>query len=276
MPALNADPSSATIVRLNKVGKTYRSDGRTLDVLRNVSIGVPERQFISILGPSGCGKSTLLMMLAGLEPISAGTIEIAGQPVRMPRRDVGIIFQDPTLLPWKSALENVLFPIEIFGLGRDEYKSRAEALLDVVGLADAHGKRPRHLSGGMRQRVAICRALIHEPKVLLMDEPFSALDAITRDELNVALLDIWERYHQTAFFVTHSIREAVFLSDRVVVLGRRPGQVVADVMIPFERPRDLGIGETLLFNEICGDLRRAIADSHAALRDGPARPQELQ
>src|SRR5258708_23213038 len=152
MPALNADTSSATIVRLNKVGKTYRSDGRTLDVLRNVSIEVPERQFISILGPSGCGKSTLLMMLAGLEPISTGTIEIAGQPVRMPRRDVGIIFQDPTLLPWKSALENVLFPIEIFGLARDEYQPRAEALLDLVGLADAHAKRPRHLSGGSRQR----------------------------------------------------------------------------------------------------------------------------
>jgi NitT/TauT family transport system ATP-binding protein len=274
MLAQTASTAAATIVRLNKVGKSYRNDGHTSEVLRNVSIDIPERQFISILGPSGCGKSTLLMMLAGLEPISAGSIDIAGQPVKAPRRDVGIIFQDPTLLPWKSALENVLFPIDIFGLAREQYAARAAALLDLVGLAEARDRRPRRLSGGMRQRVAICRALIHEPKVLLMDEPFSALDAITRDELNITLLDIWERYQQTAFFVTHSIREAVYLSDRVVVLGRHPGQIVTDVTIPFPRPRDFSIGESVLFNEICGDLRHAIATSHAALRDRAARAQE--
>lgn len=263
-------------VSLAKVGKSFLSEGGTLEVLRNVNIEVANRQFISILGPSGCGKSTLLMMLAGLEPISSGSIEIAGQPVRTPRRDVGIIFQDPTLLPWKTALENVLFPIEIFGLPFDKYRARAEALLDLVGLADARQRRPRQLSGGMRQRVAICRALIHEPKLLLMDEPFSALDAITRDELNVTLLDIWERHHQTALFVTHSIREAVFLSDRVIVLGRRPGHVVRDVAITFERPRDLAIGETVAFNQICGDLRRVIAESHAAASrsEGAARGLE--
>jgi NitT/TauT family transport system ATP-binding protein len=266
MLGLNTGTVAKTIVRLNKVGKSYRSEGLTSEVLRNVSIEVPERQFISILGPSGCGKSTMLMMLAGLEPVTTGTIEIAGQSVRAPRRDVGIIFQDPTLLPWKSALENVLFPIEIFGLACEHYRARAEALLELVGLADARDKRPRRLSGGMRQRVAICRALIHEPKVLLMDEPFSALDAITRDELNMTLLDIWELHQQTAFFVTHSIREAVYLSDRVVVLGRTPGQVVADVTIPFARPRDLDIGETVEFNEICSSLRHSIAESHAALR----------
>jgi NitT/TauT family transport system ATP-binding protein len=177
------------------------------------------------------------------------------------------------LLPWKTALENVLFPIEIYGWPFDKYRARAEALLDLVGLAEARERRPRQLSGGMRQRVAICRALIHEPKLLLMDEPFSALDAITRDELNVTLLDIWERHHQTALFVTHSIREAVFLSDRVIVLGRRPGQVVTDVAIPFERPRDLAIGETVAFNTICGNLRTTIAESHAAVSrsDRPAQ-----
>jgi NitT/TauT family transport system ATP-binding protein len=264
MLASTPKTSVDAFVRLAKVGKSFLSECGTLEVLRNVNIDVANRQFISILGPSGCGKSTLLMMLAGLEPISSGCIEIAGQPVRTPRRDVGIIFQDPTLLPWKTALENVLFPIEIFGLPFDKYRARAEALLDLVGLADARQRRPRQLSGGMRQRVAICRALIHEPKLLLMDEPFSALDAITRDELNVTLLDIWERHHQTALFVTHSIREAVFLSDRVIVLGRRPGQVVRDVAITFERPRDLAIGETVAFNQICGDLRRVIAESHAA------------
>jgi NitT/TauT family transport system ATP-binding protein len=276
MLAVTPQSSSEAFVRLTKVGKSFQSDSGTLEVLRNVSIDVADRQFISILGPSGCGKSTLLMMMAGLEPVSSGLIEIAGQPVRTARRDVGVIFQDPTLLPWKTALENVLFPIEIYGLPFDKYRVRAEALLELVGLGDAGQRRPRQLSGGMRQRVAICRALIHEPKLLLMDEPFSALDAITRDELNVTLLDIWERHHQTAFFVTHSIREAVFLSDRVVVLGRRPGQVVMDVTIPFARPRDLNVGETVEFNQICGDLRKAIAESHAAVprSNGSARKSQ--
>ncbi len=260
-PATGPSSVNPSFIRFAKVGKTYRSGAGAVEVLRNVTLDIASRQFISILGASGCGKSTLLMMLAGLEPISNGSIEIGGQSVRTPRRDVGIIFQDPTLLPWKTALENVLFPIEIFGLPTANYRLRAEGLLDLVGLADARQKRPRQLSGGMRQRVAICRALVHEPSVLLMDEPFSALDAITRDELNVTLLDIWDRYHQTAFFVTHSIREAVFLSDRVVVLGRRPGQVVADTPIPFRRPRDLAIGETLAFNEVCADLRAAIAEN---------------
>ena len=262
MSASSAKPDRA-FVRLTNVGKSFRIESGAIEVLRNVSIDVADRQFISILGPSGCGKSTLLMMLAGLEPVSSGAIEIAGQAMRAPRRDVGVIFQDPTLLPWKSAIENVLFPIEIFGLPFAKYQARAEALLELVGIPEARHRRPRQLSGGMRQRVAICRALIHEPKLLLMDEPFSALDAITRDELNVTLLDIWERYHQTAFFVTHSIREAVFLSDRVVVLGGRPGQVVLDVTIPFARPRDLSIGESGDFNQICGELRRAIAENHA-------------
>jgi NitT/TauT family transport system ATP-binding protein len=263
MVASTQSPGDA-FVRLKNVGKSFRSEGATLEVLRNVNIDVADRQFISILGPSGCGKSTLLMMLAGLEPVGSGSIEIAGHTVRTPRRDVGVIFQDPTLLPWKTALENVLFPIEIYGLPFEQYRTRAEELLALVGLADARHRRPRQLSGGMRQRVAICRALIHQPKLLLMDEPFSALDAITRDELNVTLLDIWGRHHQTAFFVTHSIREAVFLSDRVVVLGRRPGQVVMDVAIGFPRPRQLSVGETVEFNRICGELRTAIADSHAA------------
>ena len=259
-------PSAEGLVRIRNVAKAFSREGASLEVLRNVSIDVPARQFISILGASGCGKTTLLMMLAGLEPVSSGSIEIGGQPVKRPRRDVGVIFQDPTLLPWKTALENVLFPIEIFGFSLFEYRPRAQALLELVALGDAMHLRPRQLSGGMRQRVAICRALIHAPAVLLMDEPFSALDAITRDELNVMLVDIWERTHQTAFFVTHSIREAVFLSDRVVVLGGSPGQIVADVTIPFERPRAQTIGETLAFNQVCGELRGSIADSTAMSR----------
>ncbi len=261
--------SAIAFVRMRGVGKTFSGSDGSVEVLRNINIDFAARQFTSILGASGCGKTTLLMMLAGLETITFGTIEIDGQPVRHPRRDVGIIFQDPTLLPWKTALENILFPIEIFGLPLNEYQSRAEALLELVSLSDAMHKRPRQLSGGMRQRVAICRALIHKPRVLLMDEPFSALDAITRDELNVSLLDIWERYHQTAFFVTHSIREAVFLSDRVLVLGKSPGQVVADMTIPFARPRLPTIGDTVEFNAICAILREAIAQNHTtAARSG--------
>ena len=186
-------------VRISGLGKVFRREEGSVQVLRNVSITVPNRQFISILGASGCGKTTLLLMLAGLESITSGTIEIARQPVTKPRRDVGIIFQDPTLLPWKTALENVLFPIEIFGLPLAEYRPRAQALLELVALGEAMHMRPRQLSGGMRQRVAICRALIHTPAVLLMDEPFSALDAITRDELNLMLIDVWERYHRTAW-----------------------------------------------------------------------------
>ena len=250
-------------IRVAGVGKTYAGKGgRGLKALHDVSFDVGRRQFISILGASGCGKSTLLMMIAGLEQISAGQIIIAGQVAGRPRRDVGVIFQDATLLPWKTAIENVLLPIEIFGLKKEQYRERAEALLGLVGLGHAMAKRPRELSGGMRQRVSICRALIHEPSVLLMDEPFSALDAITRDDLNVELLRIWDRYHQTALFVTHSIREAAFLSDRVIVLGDRPGRVLADMTMPFPRPRDLSIGETIEFNRICAELRHHVATGH--------------
>ena len=258
-----APPNEEAFIRVAGVGKTYAGKGgRGLKALHDVSFDVGRRQFISILGASGCGKSTLLMMIAGLEQISAGQIIIAGQVAGRPRRDVGVIFQDATLLPWKTAIENVLLPIEIFGLKKEQYRERAEALLGLVGLGHAMDKRPRELSGGMRQRVSICRALIHEPSVLLMDEPFSALDAITRDDLNVELLRIWDRYHQTALFVTHSIREAAFLSDRVIVLGDRPGRVLADMTMPFPRPRDLSIGETIEFNRICAELRHHVATGH--------------
>jgi len=251
-------------IRFENVAKQYSSKHGNVDVLSDVRFSVEPGQFISILGASGCGKSTLLMMAAGLEQISSGRIMVAGQAVSAPRRDVGIIFQDATLLPWKSAIENVLFPIEVFRLSAAKYQPRAEALLQMVGLGEAMHKRPRELSGGMRQRVAICRALIHEPTLLLMDEPFSALDAITRDDLNIALLEMWGRHHQTALFVTHSIREAVFLSDRVIVLGGRPGRVLADIEIPFERPRVFSVGDTAEFNSICAELRARIATGHLA------------
>jgi NitT/TauT family transport system ATP-binding protein len=231
-----------------------------------VSFSVKRGEFVAILGPSGCGKSTLLMMCGGLEPITAGSISIDGTKVTGPRTSIGVIFQDATLLPWKTVLENVMFPIQVLHRKRRDHLERARELLRLVGLAGFENHKPHQLSGGMRQRAAICRALVYDPDILLMDEPFSALDAITRDEMNDALLDIWSRYTKTALFVTHSIREAVYLADRVLVMDRRPATVVADVAIPLPRPRDPSMGETKLFNEICAELRGMIEHSHRSAR----------
>jgi NitT/TauT family transport system ATP-binding protein len=243
----------------DRVRKIFNPGGRhEVEAVASTSFVVKSGEFVSLLGPSGCGKSTLLMMIAGLERPSEGTLAVAGKSMTAPRAENGIMFQDPTLLPWKSALDNVLFPFRAMNKPVGPYVERAKALLDEVGLAGFHNHKPRQLSGGMRQRVAICRALVFEPQLLLMDEPFSALDAITRDEMNLALMKIWEEHHRTAVFVTHSIREAVYLSDRVLVMSQRPGRVIADVKIPFARPRSLEIEETAEFNEICGYLRSKI------------------
>ena len=250
-------------VVVDRVRKVYNVGAPTaLEAVGSVSLTARAGEFVSILGPSGCGKSTLLMMVAGLEALTAGRIDVGGQVITGPRAEIGVIFQDPVLLPWKSVLDNVLFPIDILKRPRREYSERARQLLEMVGLSEFQAKRPHQLSGGMRQRVAICRALIHDPTLLLMDEPFSALDAITRDEMNAALLDIWQRYQKTVLFVTHGIREAVFLSDRVLVMARRPSTIIADVRIPLPRPRSLTIEESPAFNEICAFLRAKIERSH--------------
>jgi NitT/TauT family transport system ATP-binding protein len=250
---------AAEHVALDGVTKIYNSGTRQqVEALAPTSFSIRSGEFVALLGPSGCGKSTLLMMVAGLEAASAGSISVAGRPMTVPRPEIGIMFQDPTLLPWKSALDNVLFPFQAMNRPVAPHRERAAALLDEVGLAGFHDRKPRQLSGGMRQRVAICRALVHEPELLLMDEPFSALDALSRDEMNLVLMSMWEERHRTALFVTHSIREAVYLSDRVLVMSRRPGRIVEDIRIPFARPRELGIGETAAFNEICSHLRGKI------------------
>jgi NitT/TauT family transport system ATP-binding protein len=256
-------------IEADRLRKVYNAGPRGIEALSSVSFTAEAGEFISILGPSGCGKSTLLMMVAGLETPTAGRLTVGGRPVQGPRTEFGVMFQDPTLLPWKSALDNVLFPIQILRRSRRDYRERAEELLGMVGLQEFQGKRPHQLSGGMRQRVAICRALIYDPQLLLMDEPFSALDAISRDEMNVALLDIWETYRKTALFVTHSIREAVFLSDRVLVMAGRPSTILADVRSPFPRPRELAIGETKEFNEICTVLREKIEEGYGRRRSVP-------
>jgi len=249
------------MISLRGVRKTYASPAGPIEAVAGVSVDIAEGEFVSILGPSGCGKSTLLMMLAGLEPITAGHITIGGEAMTGPRRDAGLVFQDATLLPWLSARDNVLFPIKMMRLPREKYVARAEELLHSVGLGAFMDKRPRELSGGMRQRVALCRSLVHTPSIMLMDEPFSALDAITRDEMALVLLDLWARHRKTGIFITHSIREAVLLSDRVLVMTRRPAVVVADVPIPFPRPRDESVQDSPEFIAIVAKLRGMIEHS---------------
>ena len=247
--------------------KVFGRGAASFEAVSNATFAVQQGEFISLLGPSGCGKSTLLMMIAGLEAATEGRILAGGEILDGPRAEIGIVFQDPTLLPWKTAWENIMFPIEMMGRSRTAHADRANELLRLVGLADAGNKRPSQLSGGMRQRVSLCRALIADPSILLMDEPFSALDAITRDDMNVVLLELWERYRKTVLFVTHSIREAVLLSDRILVMGRSPSRILAEVAVPFARPRTFDLGESLEFNELCGLLRQHIT----AAREGAAR-----
>jgi NitT/TauT family transport system ATP-binding protein len=252
----------AQFVSTQGVSKTFEVDGDTVDAVERIDVSIAAGEFVTLLGPSGCGKSTLLMMIGGLETPTHGRIEIGGRTVTGPRPDIGVMFQDSTLLPWKSALDNVLFPFQITGRRTRDHRDRAAALLRRVGLGGFETKRPSQLSGGMRQRVALCRALIDDPDLLLMDEPFSALDAITRDEMNVVLMDLWQQFRKTVIFVTHSLREAAFLSDRVLVMSRRPGRIIADVPIALPRPRDPSIGESQKFNEICAVLRQQISDAH--------------
>jgi NitT/TauT family transport system ATP-binding protein len=242
-------------VSLAGVGKTYASG---VEAIREVAFGVAQGEFLTLLGPSGCGKSTLLMMIAGLLAPSRGTIAVDGAPVQGPRGDVGIVFQSPVLLPWRTVLGNVLLPIEMRRLPRREWAARAHDLLTMSRLTDFAAKLPHELSGGMKQRVSICRALVHDPSLLLMDEPFSALDALTRDQMGQELLRIWELHRKTVIFVTHSIREAVFLSDRVLVMGPRPATIALETEIKLARPRTMDMQESDEFNRHVGVLRRAI------------------
>ena len=261
--AVDAVAAQPPLVSVTNVQKTYFTRQAPVHAVASASVDVARGEFVSLLGPSGCGKSTLLMMIAGLERPTGGSILLGGSEVKKPRRDIGVIFQDATLLPWKSAVENVLFPIRILKLPIEAYRQRAKELLNMVGLSGFEHKKPSQLSGGMRQRVAICRALIHDPDILLMDEPFSALDAITRDQMNVALSEILETYKKTVIFVTHSIREAAFLSDRVVVMGGRPSTIMLDMQMPFQRPRRFEIEETPEFAGVCRKLRLTIEEAHS-------------
>jgi len=233
-------------------GMSYAYPGtEPVEALRDINFEVRRNEFVSIIGPSGCGKSTLLRLIADLLPVTDGEVLIDEAPSHAARRkrDIGFVFQEPALMPWRSSLKNVRLPLEVLGRDGNEGKAKAQALLELVGLQGFDGKRPDELSGGMRQRVSIARALTYDPQLLLMDEPFGALDQITRDEMNQELLKIWERKQSTVIFVTHSISEAIFLSDRVVVLTPRPGSIVDTIDVPLERPRDSGIKRLPTFFE---------------------------
>ena len=231
------------ILRIDAVSKTFYSTGQDVRALENVSLTVADREFVALLGPSGCGKSTLLNLMAGLLIPSSGTIHINGRPVVGPPAEVGMMFQRPVLLDWRTARQNVLLPIH----ARDgrrvarRHGNRADELLDQVGLGGFEHRYPAELSGGMQQRVAICRMLIADPEVLLLDEPFGALDELTRERMNVELAEIVSDRRKAAVLVTHNIAEAVFLADRVIVMTARPGRVAGVVDNRLERPRELGI-----------------------------------
>ena len=224
-------------IAIEGVGKVFtpRRGSEPVEAVREVDVDVSPGEFVSLVGPSGCGKSTLLKMIAGLLEPSGGRITVDGVPVTSPRRSVGMMFQTPELFPWRTVLKNVLLPIEIFGHDKAFHRQRAMELLDLVGLTEFSAALPRELSGGMQQRVALCRVLVTDPSVVLMDEPFGALDEFSRERLNVELLRIWDATRKTIIFVTHNINEAVFLSDRVVVMGTRPGRVLSVIDVPLGR-----------------------------------------
>ena len=244
------------MLEISELSKTYVTGDGPLLALDRLSLGIREGEFVSIVGPSGCGKSTLMLIAAGLVQASSGSVRIGGVPVSAPYADVGIVFQDATLYEWRRVLENVLLPIDIKRLDRARYRPRALELLARVGLAGFERKYPYQLSGGMRQRVALCRALIHDPALLLMDEPFGALDALSRDQMNLELQALWQRNRKTVLFITHSINEAVFLSDRVVVMSPRPGRIGAVVSIELPRPRSFDFAETPQFGRYARDIRQ--------------------
>jgi NitT/TauT family transport system ATP-binding protein len=253
------------VIVLDGVGMTYAASTGSVEALRDISLAVERGELVALLGPSGCGKSTLLRIVAGLRAATRGRVDVDGRTVRGPVSEVGMVFQAPVLLHWRRVLENVLLPAELAGRDPARYRDRAHQLLELVGLAEFATKLPRELSGGMQQRASLCRALLLDPPLLLMDEPFGALDAMTRDEMNLELLRVWGETHEgdagprkTILFVTHSIPEAVLLADRVVVMTPRPGRVAAVFPVPLPRPRGVHTRGDGRFGELCVEIYSAL------------------
>jgi NitT/TauT family transport system ATP-binding protein len=247
------------VISLDRVTHVFNSrDGDRVVALEDVSLSIARNEFVTLVGPSGCGKSTLLRIVAGLILPTAGTAAIGGVPIGEPRSETGIVFQAPTLLPWANVMDNVLFPLRMMHKMNSGSADKAAALIKLVGLVGFERKSPRELSGGMQQRVAICRALVHEPDILLMDEPFGALDALTREEMTLELLRIWGERPKTVLFVTHSITEAVVLADRVVVMSPRPGRIAEIIEVKSPRPRSFHVEGDSEFHDASRRIRDLI------------------
>jgi NitT/TauT family transport system ATP-binding protein len=256
--------SHEVLVRFDDVSLAYDDAGG--NAVEGISLTIGQREFIALVGPSGCGKSTFMKLCSGLRPPTTGTVTVAGSKVYGPVKIVGMAFQNPTLLPWRNTLENVLLPLEIvrpyranFRREKKKYALKAKELLRSVGLEGFENHFPWQLSGGMQQRASICRALVHDPKLLLLDEPFAALDAFTREELWCVLRDLWMLHQFTVVLVTHELREAVFLADMVYVMSKRPGRIVARREIDLVRPRDLAVTYTDHFVQLVLELREHIS-----------------
>ena len=253
------------LIEIKGVTHAYRTPNGPLPVLEDLTLSVPEGEFAAVVGPSGCGKSTLTRLVAGLMKPDTGEVWLHGERVRSPRKTVGMAFQNPVMLEWRTILENVILPLEIVApsMPRAQRRARAMELLELVGLAGFENKRPSELSGGMRQRASLCRAIVHRPDVLIMDEPFGALDEIVRDHLNEQLLRLWARTQKTIAFVTHSIPEAVYLSTKIVVMSPRPGRIADVIDSPLPKERPLDIRETPEFLEIAHRVREGLRAGHA-------------
>jgi NitT/TauT family transport system ATP-binding protein len=255
-------------IRIRSLGKTFTSgNGESFEALHDIDLDIGHGEFISLLGPSGCGKSTLLRIIAGLEPPSRGTVEVEGKPLRGTPPGIGMVFQHDVLLDWRNVINNVLLPVEFAGERKRDYSRRALDILALYGLKGFEQRYPWELSGGMRQRVAICRALIRDPAFLMMDEPFGALDALTRDELNIELQSLWMRTKKSVLFVTHGIAEAVFLSDRVIVMATRPGRIVDILPVDLPRPRTFSLRAGKAFGEYT-DRIREVFEAYEVFRSG--------
>lgn len=252
-------------LEFKSVSMEYRlKAGGKLLALSDINIGLRQGEFVSLLGPSGCGKSTLLKIASRVQVPTAGEVRLNGTALYEPTPEIGMVFQRPILLPWRNVNDNVLLPFEMMGKSVQDHRKAAHELLLLVGLKGFEGSMPQELSGGMQQRVAICRALIYEPALLLMDEPFAALDAMTRDELGIELLRIWSEYKKSVLFVTHSIQEGILLADRVVVMSARPGKVAADISIDLPRPRTIEMVSTPEYGRYASEIRQLISVKETA------------
>jgi NitT/TauT family transport system ATP-binding protein len=253
------------VISVRRLSLKYGRGAAGVLALSDISFRVTDGEFIVVVGPSGCGKSTLLKVLAGLLPQTEGQVDLKGIPIKGPRRDIGVVFQSPVLFPWRSVLGNVMLPADVQRLDQTEMKKRALDLIGLVGLSGFEHRYPRELSGGMQQRVGIVRALIHDPAILLMDEPFGALDAMTRETMNVELQRIWMERRKTVLFITHSTAEAVFLADRVIVMTPRPGKIGDEFTVDLPRPRKLEVMNTESFGAYVKRVRAALNPGRGGL-----------